>query len=250
MSKAKLRGRCVEAFYFCSFIFLRESFEHYLASCPFDRLPEVQIDHFDEAALKDIRENLNSSTTAEELELIISKIGTELPDIQKAFKNFLEKTQEILLKPRILRSSITGDEFRSMSVDLPETENQMIVAYHGEYFWQRTIVPKKYSKRDWAILNLSKLMDDLNVNAITICEGCGRYFLRFSKRKKLYCSSSCASRSIAHKKYEELKKSPRKYKAHLKKYRKYSEERYKRLREIQYGPNVKIQKIKNRRKEG
>jgi hypothetical protein len=250
LSKSKFRGRCSEAFYFSTIALSTQTFENVLLSFRFDKLPEIQIDNFDEVALKELRKQHDPGIN-EDAESMISEMGTKLPYIQKALKDFLEKTQEVLIRPKIQISPITEEEYRSYEIDLPQTENRLdIRSIPGGFYWERVSVPQSYSERDWAILNLAKLMDGFNIGAITRCKGCGRYFFNASAREKIYCSSSCASRSIAHKKYEELKKNPRKYKAHLKKYRKYSEERYKRLREIQYGPNIKIQKRKNRRKEG
>jgi hypothetical protein len=90
------------------------------------------------------------------------------------------------------------------------------------------------------ILNFCALLNNVPTEWIQKCRGCSRYFLNPYKREKIYCNTSCASRSIARQKYEGLRKDPKKYKAHLKKYRKYSNERYRRLRMMQFGPNIKI----------
>lgn len=256
LSKSRLRGRCVELFYFSCLVFRNQNFEEFLRSFALDKLPEIKIDNFDEEKLTALRRQLPDEkprlvSPNEELENILSELEAKLQDLQDALRDFIEEAQNILSKPLKKISPITRREYTSTEILLPETENRLdIRKIRGDFYWCSVVVPKDYSYRNWAILNLASLMDQLSIYAIKRCEGCNRYFLNASARQKIYCSSSCASRSIAHKKYEELKKNPRKYKAHLKKYRKYSEERYKRLREMQYGPNVKIQKRKNRRKEG
>ncbi len=106
------------------------------------------------------------------------------------------------------------------------------------------------SSLNTAILHFSKLIEGLEIHSIRKCKGCSRYFLNPTHKVKIYCNSACASRSIAHKRYEELKKSPKKYEAHLRKYRRLSSQRYKKLRQMQYGPNVKIQRRRNNKKEG
>lgn len=93
---------------------------------------------------------------------------------------------------------------------------------------------------DQFILNFCALLNNVPTKWIQKCKGCRRYFLNPYERKKSYCNASCASRSIARQKYEELKRDPVNYEAHLKKYRKYSKERYKRLRRLQFGPNIRI----------
>ena len=100
------------------------------------------------------------------------------------------------------------------------------------------------------ILNFCALLNNVPTKWIQKCRGCNRYFLNPYKREKIYCNTSCASRSIARQKYEGLRKDPKKYKAHLEKYRKYSNERYRRLRMMQFGPNIKIGRKAHHKKWG
>jgi hypothetical protein len=145
-------------------------------------------------------------------------------------------------------SPVTGKEVKFYEILLPDSENRLdIKNIHGGFYWKFIFVPKNYSYRDWAILNLSRLMDGVYINAIRNCNGCGRYFLNTSAREKLYCNSLCASRSITRMKYEERKKHPRKYKAYLKKQNEYSMARYRKMRMLQMGPNVKIGKLSKKR---
>lgn len=261
LSKSKFRGLCVEMDFFSGSGFRKgeRGFEQLLMYNYFDKLPEIQVCNFDEALLNQMRKQDHNVTkehpdcfgkvTIEELEIQLAGVGKLLPFLQRALKIFLDDTQDLLKKPRMKFSPIIGKELPVLEVDLPETENRLeIKLIRGEFYWYVVSVPKGYSPQSWAIMNLASLMIDLSVVAITTCKGCGRYFSNLSNRVKLYCNSSCASRSIAHKRYEELKKDPKKYEAHLKRYRKLSGDYYERLRKTQYGPNVKIKK--NGRKEG
>ena len=94
-----------------------------------------------------------------------------------------------------------------------------------------------------------KLLNGIPVTWIRICKGCGKYFLHTTAREKSYCSTHCGLRSVARKKYEEIKKDPKKYAAHLAYHRKLSRERYKNIRRKQFGPNVRINRRKNRKEK-
>ncbi len=100
------------------------------------------------------------------------------------------------------------------------------------------------------ILNFCALLNNVPTKWIQKCRGCNRYFLNPSERGKIYCNSSCASRSITRQRYEELRSDPQKYEAHLKKHRKYSSERYRRSRMEQFGPNIKIGRKVHHKKKG
>lgn len=97
---------------------------------------------------------------------------------------------------------------------------------------------------------LYSVLDGIPLQWIQKCKGCDRFFLNPTDREKIYCNSSCASRSIAKKKREELKKNPRKYKAYLKKQRKYMKKRYIKMRQSQFGPNVVVGRKIRKRKDG
>lgn len=85
-------------------------------------------------------------------------------------------------------------------------------------------------------------LDGIPIKWIGKCKGCYRFFLNPTEREKLYCNSSCASRSIAKDKRENLRKNRRKYKAYLKKQRKYMKKRYNEMRKAQLGPNAKVRR--------
>ena len=93
-----------------------------------------------------------------------------------------------------------------------------------------------------AKLHLAELLGGLPVHAITKCKGCSTYFLNLTEKKKIYCTSSCASRSIHKAERERLKKeNPVKSREYLDKQRGY----YWKKKKAEY-PNVKIPLIKRR----
>ncbi len=53
-------------------------------------------------------------------------------------------------------------------------------------------------------------------NTIKECENCGRFFLRFRKRERKYCSKTCSSKKKGRERWEDLKKDSATYKATLK----------------------------------
>jgi len=60
------------------------------------------------------------------------------------------------------------------------------------------------------------LLDGLQVSSIRKCIGCDHYFLHTSKRERVFCTPSCAGRSIQEGKRERLKTDhPRKHKQFL-----------------------------------
>lgn len=170
--------------------------------------------------------------------------GLEILKLQTGLKQFLEKLENMIFQK---------DEF----IELPETSSILRVNTYPEIYgdgdlhkW-RSDFDISYSLKDDSLLNrvilsFSKLIEGLDCNSIMKCKTCGRYFFNPTERKKLYCNSVCASRFVAHRRYEELKQNPEKYERHLKKYRKLSRQRYERLRKEMYGPNVKIQRRKRK----
>jgi hypothetical protein len=77
-----------------------------------------------------------------------------------------------------------------------------------------------------AVHIFSDLIHGVELCSIKRCKGCGRYFVELTKRGKLYCNNSCASRSIQREKMGELKKDPEKYDAYLERQRNYLRKRY------------------------
>ncbi len=84
------------------------------------------------------------------------------------------------------------------------------------------------------------ILDGITTNWIGKCPGCGRFFLNPSKRGKIYCNTSCDSRSIVIKNREDLKKDQQKYQAYLKKQKIRMRKRYKEMRRALLGPKVRV----------
>jgi hypothetical protein len=267
LTKSRLRGLCCEVFYFASSQFgLERGFERVLLQWPFDKLPQIQITNFNEATLGELRklspdewERMKRIVlSVEELERLISQIQVELPRIQVALSDFLKETQNlsecmeyVIAKPGAVVPPPPIKHFVGW-ITLPETESQVsIVGLNlSSPYWDLNVVPIDGSYTKWAILNFANLlMRGLSMYAIRRCKGCTRYFLNLSLREKIYCNPACASRSIARMKREELKRHPRKYKAYLKKQNEYTMKRYLKMRQAQFGPNVKIGRKVRRRKE-
>lgn len=71
-----------------------------------------------------------------------------------------------------------------------------------------------------AVWNLAKLIDHLPIESLIMCKGCRKFFIDLTKKKKIYCNSSCAARFYAQAWREDLREHHRrKYKAYLKKQR-------------------------------
>lgn len=103
-----------------------------------------------------------------------------------------------------------------------------------------------------AIINFIKLIDGIGTDSVKKCKGCNRYFVNVTQMEKIYCTPSCASRSIVKEKRDELKeKHPEKYKAYLRKQNDYSKKRYERLNKEKTGfRNLKIGRRERKVKSG
>jgi len=92
------------------------------------------------------------------------------------------------------------------------------------------------------------LLDGARIQWIQKCKGCSRLFLNPTEREKMYCNSSCASRSIVKKKREKLKKeNPEKYKAYLKKQREHMREQYESKKKARLGPDATVKRRPRKR---
>jgi hypothetical protein len=116
--------------------------------------------------------------------------------------------------------------------------------------------PKDPSPENWLIFNFIGLVEKFETYPIRKCKGmskdkeCGRYFLNLTRREKLFCTPSCASRSIQSEHRKKLRETG-KWKAHLRKMKKYQKERYKERVKAKLGRNVQVGRKRNsRRKEG
>ena len=81
-----------------------------------------------------------------------------------------------------------------------------------------------------AKLHLAQLLRGLPLHSVTKCRGCKHYFVNLTERNKIYCNSSCASRSIARMKRGEIRKDPMSYEAYKEKQRQYMRERYAKMK--------------------
>lgn len=66
---------------------------------------------------------------------------------------------------------------------------------------------------------IGELLIGLPKDSIKRCMECQRLFFHISKKKKIYCSSSCSWKSLSRERREAIKKHPRQYQAYLKKQR-------------------------------
>jgi hypothetical protein len=181
----------------------------------------------------------------EEIEKLKRDEKTELPPYLKSsyasgatftpsFHVFSDGSSEVEYIP-IIYSEDIQDEFFKKNVE------QNWTSLKADNFYSTHV-----SFRQWAYLRendynawlYSKL--DGAIKWVRKCKGCDRFFLNPTEREKLYCNSSCAARSIAKDKREKLRKNDTKYKAYLKKQRKYMKKRYIKMRQDQFGPNVQV----------
>jgi hypothetical protein len=131
-------------------------------------------------------------------------------------------------------------------IRLPEMSSFIAASSQGFEIYRH---PKTDSLPDWLIVNFIELIERCEAYPIKKCKGCNRFFLNLTRFKKIYCTSSCASRSIVSMKYQELKNHPKEYEVHLEKHSKYSRKRYEKLRRAEFGPNIKIRKLGRKRKK-
>jgi hypothetical protein len=110
---------------------------------------------------------------------------------------------------------------------------------HRVYF-KMNFHPKDSTPENWAILNLSRLLQGLEMHVIGKCKECRRHFLNFSLREKIYCTPRCASKSLARSRKERW--GPKKYASYLKKQNKRMRTRYEKKQA------VKGKKVKRRAK--
>ena len=106
-------------------------------------------------------------------------------------------------------------------------------------FFHVDSIPKKPSPSNWAILNLARLMDGTASGVISRCKGCDLYFLNFSLREKIYCTSKCASRTSTRLRREKIYQDPKKKKAYLRDLLRRNTERYEQIRLEKTGKKVR-----------
>ncbi len=168
----------------------------------------------------------------------VGLVDTRLEEIQTSLRSVIEAIDNLLC------NGFSGTEY----VDL--FEGPCKLALERDHFEEKkftgTFEMRSFPKADedviaWARRNFATLLKGLPFHSITKCKGCGCYFTNLSKRDKVYCNSSCASRSIARIKREKLYSNPKKHEAYKKKMRELMKKRYEKMRRDQFGPNVRIQ---------
>jgi hypothetical protein len=110
-----------------------------------------------------------------------------VPEIREALKQFIDQMT-------ITRANYRLPELTSWI--RPEGLWPPSPKDHHIYF-QAHSIPKDLTPKNWAILNLSRLIQGLEMHVISRCAGCHRYFFNFSLRKKNYCSPRCTSNNLA-----------------------------------------------------
>lgn len=141
-------------------------------------------------------------------------------DIQTALKQFID--QMVMTHATYFLPDITMS-IRPDSI-WPPTKDRHI-------YFQTHPIPKDLTPKNWAILNLSRLLQGLEMHVIGKCKECKRYFLNFSLRKKVYCSPRCSSRSLA--RTRKIRWSPEKYRKFLDRQKKVVMKRYVEKRKAQ-----------------
>jgi len=118
---------------------------------------------------------------------------------------------------RALRELIDQMTTTRASYELPEftvfIRAEATMTKDPRVYFQTHSIPKHPTPKNWAVLNLSKLIQGLEMHVIGKCKDCQRYFLNFSLREKLYCTFRCASKSTARLRRERLKRALRNGKA-------------------------------------
>jgi hypothetical protein len=149
-------------------------------------------------------------------------------EIQVALKEFID--QMTTTRANYGLPEITS-WIRSESLWPPSSKD------HHIYF-QVHSVPQDLTPKNWAILNLSRLIEGREMHVIGKCKECQRYFLNFSFREKFYCISGCGSKFIARSRRERLKGDPKKWKTYQKEQRRYANWHYEEKQKVQ-GKKVK-----------
>jgi hypothetical protein len=149
------------------------------------------------------------------------------PDIQNALREFINQ---------MVTTHAT--------YDLPDVTMSMrpegTMTRDPRVYFQTRSIPKDPTPKNWAILNLSRLIQGLEMHVVKKCEGCQRYFLNFSLRKRVGCSHKCSSKILALTRKQRW--SEKKYRLYLDKQKKRVLKKYVEKRKAQkkeYRPRAK-----------
>jgi hypothetical protein len=157
----------------------------------------------------------------------------DLNKIQKYAIHFLKALNNIH-KPRREDRAIE----RIIVKYLPNMSSFIVSPFPGTFKIFRH--PRIPTPQNWLILNFIRLIEKSETYPVKKCKGCGSFFLHLTEIEKIYCTSSCAARSIQKAKREKLYQDPQEHKRFLEKWRKYQRERYEKRLEAKLGPNVRI----------
>jgi hypothetical protein len=171
-----------------------------------------------------------SLATPGEYEAVTEISDRELSKIQKSIFKFLKALYNI----------------HESEEPIPLSEMSSVIApsFQGFKIYR---YPKTDSPKDWLILNFIGLIERFETYPIKKCKGCQRFFLHLTKIEKVYCTSSCAARSIQREKLKIIYENPKKHQAFLKKWRRYQKERYEERMKAICGPNVQVGRKRTRK---
>lgn len=180
-----------------------------------------------------------STYQAEKYDMVqaLNKQESELPRIQEKLKSFIYAIEEVIERPM---KDECNDYIPLRMTKVTPTLHIIQEKGPNEAHFAVFHDPADKVVEGYAFLHLAKLIDGLNIGSIRKCKGCNRLFLNLTRIEKIYCNSSCAARSIARMKREELKKDPEKYQAYLEKQKKLMRKRYREMRRAQFLPNNRI----------
>ena len=106
------------------------------------------------------------------------------PDIQSSLREFIDQ----------MTTTRTTYELPDVTVFM-RPEGRM-TRDPRDYF-QTHSIPKDPTPKNWAILNLSRLLQGVEMHVVGKCKECRGYFLNFSLRKRVGCSPRCSSKILA-----------------------------------------------------
>jgi hypothetical protein len=172
----------------------------------------------------------------EELKDRFALAESQMVKIQEDLRSMLEDLQNII-----------SIESQDGSKDYELCQSLAILSMGSYFTGDEDKFQVRYKPKDdndlvaWAKVHFAELLGGLPVHAITKCRGCNTYFLNLTEKKKIYCTSSCASRSIQKEKRKKLKEdSPDEYSAYLKRQNRLSKESYRKKIQAKLGRKVKV----------
>jgi hypothetical protein len=217
LSPKTKRNLLGEMSYFCSEKFIEEDWDEYERS-----LEQLTLQEYEDL------------TEIDEMGKVI-----DISKIQEQAIEFLDSMNHIY-KPRRKDRAI---ERIFVLNGLPDMTSYIKSSGEGRFEIERS--PKEPVPENWLILNFIGLVEKSETYPIRKCKGeskdgkCGRYFLNLTRREKLFCTPSCASRSIQAEKRDRLRKEGE-WEVYVSKMKKYQRERYKERIRAKLGRNIYV----------